>query len=813
MTRTAPLVLEVQDLRKTFSSRDGDHEALGGISFSIKRGGCVALVGESGSGKTTAARIIAGLETATSGSVVLHEGGSAGGSAASDGHPVQMVFQNPYGSLDPRQRVGAGLRELLALQAVPRSERDGRATDLLHNVGLDERHLKMRTAALSGGQRQRVAIARALALSPSLLVLDEAVSALDVSVQAQVLNLLTDIRSGSDVSYLFISHDLGVVRQISDTCVVLRDGHIVEHGTTANVLDHPQHPYTQMLVDAVPRPGWQPQRRTTVLPPTESTEMSTFDSPRKTMSSSAPNEMSAELRVLLGKTMPEILDNAAAQWGSQVALHEIEDAQRTRTWSEFRDDVAGLRSGLEDAGLQVGEKVGVLLRNQIEFPVVWLALVEAGAVIVPLNPKYTLREIDFVLADAGATWLIGLGDLIDSHVKGGVVGPVDIEHIVAVGGSDSAQYLYADLLTTRVTPRSHQPEPQDVVNIQFTSGTTGLPKGCLLTHEYWVSLGVYGAVTNAPTPKRLLADHPFYYMQNQAYLMQAAVSGGGLWITPGLSRRKFMGWLHEFDIDYAWIDEDMLEFPESPDDRELSLTRAPVAGLPPEAYAPLRERFGIEAREVYASTEVGPGTYVPFDRPDLAGNGSMGICFPHRESKVLDEHLLEVPPGDSGELCIRGPGMMLGYHNREEANAELFLSGGWFRTGDVVTKSEDGQHYYIGRVRDMIRRSGENISAAEVEMELQEMPGVEEAAVVPVPDPDRDEEVKAILVLADGESITPGQVVEWARQRLAPFKVPRYIEFRAELPYTGSGKVHKAALKAEEPFSDSVTDTKASNDT
>ncbi|MFC9491360.1 ATP-binding cassette domain-containing protein, partial [Streptomyces hydrogenans] len=175
---------------------------------------------------------------------------------------VQMVFQDPYGSLDPRQAIGAGLHELLRIHGLRRrSERQERVDELLSWVGLDERHATQYPDSLSGGQRQRVAIARALALNPSLLILDEAVSALDVSVQAQVLNLLADIREATDISYLFVSHDLGVVRQVSETCVVLRQGRVVEAGRTEDVLDSPQEAYTRALVEAVPRPGWRPKRR------------------------------------------------------------------------------------------------------------------------------------------------------------------------------------------------------------------------------------------------------------------------------------------------------------------------------------------------------------------------------------------------------------------------------------------------------------------------------------------------------------------------------------------------------------------------
>jgi crotonobetaine/carnitine-CoA ligase len=150
--------------------------------------------------------------------------------------------------------------------------------------------------------------------------------------------------------------------------------------------------------------------------------------------------------------------------------------------------------------------------------------------------------------------------------------------------------------------------------------------------------------------------------------------------------------------------------------------------------------------------------------------------------------------------------MMLGYHNRPEANAELFLPGGWFRTGDIARKTPDGLHYYVGRTRDMVRRSGESISAAEVEQQIATMPGVLEAGVIPVPDADRGEEVKAIIVARPGVTIMASDVIAWLRTRLAPFKIPRYVEFRHELPHTESGKIAKSALRAEPPLTEATTD-------
>ncbi len=268
-----PPVLRASGLRKVFkvrsesARRTEDLVAVDDVSFELPPSGSLGLVGESGSGKTTVARIIARLERPTAGTVMI--GGTElsprpprGRARRARGRQVQMVFQDPYSSLDPRQTVRACLEEVLRLHtATDRTARRDRALELLHQVGLDERHQDLRPRSLSGGQRQRVAIARALACGPEVLILDEAVSALDVSVQGQILNLLADLRTQVGVAYLFVSHDLAVVQQVTDNTVVMHRGRIVKAGPTDAILRAPVHDYTQRLLASVPRPGWQPARR------------------------------------------------------------------------------------------------------------------------------------------------------------------------------------------------------------------------------------------------------------------------------------------------------------------------------------------------------------------------------------------------------------------------------------------------------------------------------------------------------------------------------------------------------------------------
>ncbi len=262
-------LLEVRELRKVYGVRTGPLGRAGGepvvavdgVSFAVHPGDTLGIVGESGSGKSTVARMILSLTTPTSGTIELLGqplAGRRGAAMRTYRRSVQMVFQDPYASLSPRRTVGQALTEPLALYhlADGRTARRARVAELLDLVRLPADFARRYPHELSGGQRQRVGIARALAVEPSVIVYDEAVSALDVSVQAQVLNLVKDLQADLGLSSIFISHDLHVVRYVCSRVLVMQNGRVVEEGAVGDVLRHPADPYTQRLVAAVPRiPG------------------------------------------------------------------------------------------------------------------------------------------------------------------------------------------------------------------------------------------------------------------------------------------------------------------------------------------------------------------------------------------------------------------------------------------------------------------------------------------------------------------------------------------------------------------------------
>jgi dipeptide transport system ATP-binding protein len=256
------VVLEARDLARYYAIRRGPFaapaivRALDGVSFTLSRERTLAVVGESGCGKSTLARLVTMIEEPTAGSLRIAGNEIVGARAATLARlrpTVQIVFQNPYGSLNPRQRIGEALEEpLLVNTSLSKAERRERAEATMANVGLRPEHYDRYPHMFSGGQRQRIAIARAVMLEPQILVLDEPVSALDVSIRAQVLNLLNDLQQKLKLAYLFISHDLSVVQHIADEVMVMYLGRPVEQGPRDQIFSEPRHPYTQALLSATP---------------------------------------------------------------------------------------------------------------------------------------------------------------------------------------------------------------------------------------------------------------------------------------------------------------------------------------------------------------------------------------------------------------------------------------------------------------------------------------------------------------------------------------------------------------------------------
>lgn len=343
-------------------------------------------------------------------------------------------------------------------------------------------------------------------------------------------------------------------------------------------------------------------------------------------------------------------------------------------------------------------------------------------------------------------------------------------------------------------------EPDDVFNIQYTSGTTGFPKGCVLTHDFWGIVSAVQADRMLERYQRHLCWAPLTYADGMIHLLSACRHGATLYMPERLSATRFIEWLKAYQIEWVSVPELVARQPGTPLDRQTCLKQYQFGGGTWNASSVInfRKRFPVCGNGFYGLTETGYATLPPNDSNEMAELGSSGLCAPFRELKLVDDAGAEAPAGQVGELWIRGRGMFKGYWNRPDANAELFEAD-WFKSGDFLRRDELGFYYYAGRKKDMIRRSNENIAAREVETVICELPEVAAVAAVPVRDADRGEEVKIWVELKQGvdrAALPVERILDHARSRLAAFKVPRYVTFNESLPrvISNPNKVSKREL-------------------
>jgi acyl-CoA synthetase (AMP-forming)/AMP-acid ligase II len=503
----------------------------------------------------------------------------------------------------------------------------------------------------------------------------------------------------------------------------------------------------------------------------------------------------------LPRNLGALLDEASDAVPDRPVLHFI-DSGETFTYRELRAAVNRLTNGLTSIGVRKGTHVGVMLPNVPEWPITWLAIARIGAVIVPVNTRYTGRELHYALDDGAADYLV----IHDSYlpVLAGVPDPLPrVEGRVIVVGSEAAGHRrWRDLVDPfgAELAIADEPGPEDLLNIQYTSGTTGFPKGCLLTQRYWLQCAKTHADCEGRTYSRMLAPTPFFYMTPQWLTLMAFLTRGTLYVAARQSGSRFIEWLHRYRIDFCLFSSAAYKQPPQPIDQDNAIIRVSTYGFPQASQADLERRFDFVAREAFGMTEIGAGLFVPIEATDMVGSGSCGLAVPWRECRIADADGNTQPIGEVGELLFRGPGMLKGYYHKPEATAAAF-HGEWFRSGDLARMDERGYVYIVGRAKDMIRRAGENIAANEIEAVLASLNGIAEAAALPVPDDLRGEEVKIYVVLQQGftpETLSPDRILAHCSKNLASFKVPRFIEYREmPLPRTASEKIAKPVLVAE----------------
>ncbi|MCS3765662.1 MULTISPECIES: class I adenylate-forming enzyme family protein [Bradyrhizobium] len=505
-------------------------------------------------------------------------------------------------------------------------------------------------------------------------------------------------------------------------------------------------------------------------------------------------------------TIGQLVSMRARTHGSTIAI-EVFDRSERATYSEMDQLSNKYANALRSFGVCKGDRVGVMLPNRIEFPILWFAIAKLGAVMVPINMRYTPREIEFVLSDTQAKFA-----LVDESAWPvfSAMNPwpqdLALERTILVGQhSDAAATVLGELLdSVEECVVEEDVSPDDLLNIQYTSGTTGFPKGCMLTHDYWGVSSYQGMCWEQPY-QRYLSAQPFFYVDPPGHLVKSYRQGGTLYLAPQLSSTRFLGWVKQYRIEWCQFPELVARQAEAADeDGTTCLKQTLNWGWSPDSVRQFRKRFRVNTQDAYGMTEIGFGTRMTNELDELADSGSVGIRSLFRELRLMNEDGSPTLVGNVGELWVRGRGIFKGYWNKPEANAASF-EGEWFKTGDRMRRDELGFYWLVGRTKDMIRRSSENIAAREVEVIIRESPEIVDVAAVPVPDVKRGEEVKIYVQLNEGvapDNLTAERILEHARAHLAAFKVPRYIAFTPTLPRAPtSNKVLKRELmEASDPL-------------
>lgn len=496
-------------------------------------------------------------------------------------------------------------------------------------------------------------------------------------------------------------------------------------------------------------------------------------------------------------TVSSALAEAARRWPDRIALRCVRLGQRV-SFAELDALAGAVVDALRDRGIGPGDRVAVMFRNDLEFPVCWLGALRAGAAMVPLNVRLTGPELAALLAEAAPALVLAAEEF--APLLAGVAPAGTDPLLLPADGSDLAAALAGLRVPgSRAVEAAAGPVPETLANIQFTSGSTGRSKGCLLSHHYWLTLAE-AVRTHGPRLREddvLLTAQPFYYMDPQWNLVAALLTGAELVVLERFSSATFWASVREYRVTFFYclgvMPAMLLRTPVAPGERETRVRYIGCSAIPEGRHAELERRFGAPWHELYGSTETGVDILVePADHDLALADGLLGRPLPNREIRVVDEEDLPVPRGVLGRLLVRGVAMSDGYLDGSSAT----VGNGWYVTGDLAVRRPDGMVRFAGRVKDIIRRSGENISAAQVEEAIQAQPGVRLCACLPVADEVRGEEIKAYLVCGDGP-VSPAELTSHVRERLAAFKVPRYWEFRDRLPLTPSEKIAKAELRGE----------------
>jgi long-chain acyl-CoA synthetase len=474
---------------------------------------------------------------------------------------------------------------------------------------------------------------------------------------------------------------------------------------------------------------------------------------------------------------------------------------RSTSYRDLHEQACRLSEALRDRfNLEPGSRVAIFLPNIPEFIFSYYAIQRVGAIAVSLNVMLKQNEVEFILRDSGSQLLITVPQFLEQVPEN-----ISLAGIVVVGDTDRPGcYRFSDLLSEASFPEIPHVslDANDGAAILYTSGTTGQPKGVLLTHGNLLSNSAATIHHARMSPEdRLLCYLPLFHCFGQNFIMNAALSVGGTLIlherfVPNEILESALANRASIFLGVPAVYQRLLAQPDI--ESYLQTIRyyfSAAAPLSVEVARKWRNRFGQIIYEGYGLTETSP--FAAYNHDFDCREGSVGTAIQDVEIKIVDEHGAGLAPGEVGEIAIRGPNVMKGYFNRPEETAQV-IRDGWFLTGDIGKMDEDGYLYLVDRAKDMINVSGFKVWPREVEEILSQHDGLAEAAVIGIPDPSSGEAVKAFAVMKEGVQLTEQNLIDFCRSRMAVYKAPRHIEFIAALPRNPAGKVLKRELRARE---------------
>ncbi|MDH6235015.1 crotonobetaine/carnitine-CoA ligase [Mesorhizobium soli] len=496
------------------------------------------------------------------------------------------------------------------------------------------------------------------------------------------------------------------------------------------------------------------------------------------------------------QTVIEIVHKACLEDPERPAII-IEDGP-TLTRRQFLDSCqrfAGYLSGI----IKPGDRVVVMLDNRLEFMIALFAIIANRGTLVSIPPTAMAFDAGHIVDDARPVGAI-VGKLQLPVIETLRAEAPFLKHVLTIDGAEPDGLATYESAAEPLDFATVKCERDDIVTVYYTSGTTGAPKGCMLHHGWWLRvIDIDLRLFRRGWQDRQLCCLPFYYADPAIQLLTSLASRGTLIAMRRFSVSRFWDVVTKYDatelLSIASIPALLLKGEPGPVDRDHRVRLAIHAGLPKELHEELLQRYGFHWHNQYGSTEGGLMSRVPDHLADeLVGTGTMGVEPPGVTIRLVDDNGNDVPDGEHGECLIGGPDLYAGYLNRAKVTAEA-NRGGWYHSGDIARRDERGLLYFVGRKKEIIRRSGENISAAEVEGVLRSHPKVVDAAVVAVPDQLRGEEVKAYVQLRPGQSLPPTEIIEFCKTNLAGFKLPRFIEYRdTDFVRTPSMRIQKQAL-------------------